>query len=73
MHGRDAHKSTCTEQLGPVKPTEQLQAYELTRSTHTARLLQGFDAHSLIFVSHVLPVYPGIQLHVKLERKRDTL
>ena len=35
-----------------------------TRSTQVPPFWQGFDAHSLISVPQVSPVYPSVQLHL---------
>ena len=40
----------------------------MTRSTHVAPLVHGFEAHSSMFVSHSAPVNPAVQAHVKLFR-----
>jgi hypothetical protein len=70
-HGFDAHSSTFTAHVPPLKPAAQAQKYASTAtlefrpdSEHVALCRQGCDAHSSTSVEHSDPLQPAEQLHV---------
>ena len=54
-----------TSQRVPVNPTGHTHMYSATPSTHVAPFRQGDEAHSAMFISHNVPVWPAWHIHVK--------